>query len=212
MSEENLISPKRIKNELHTDFVGQEIHHFKEITSTNDIAKELAINGAKEGTIVIAETQTRGRGRMTRKWVSPEGGIWFSIILRPRVEPKETIELNLRVATVAAKVINSLFKLRADVKWPNDITINGKKVCGILTEMDTRGDKVDFVVIGIGINANIDLNSFPKRLRNSLTSLRKELKKDVDRERLLTALLEEFEQYYKSTYIKNGGSAKCEKE
>ncbi len=212
IGEDNLIAPQRIKNELHTDFVGREIYHFKEVTSTNDIAKELAIKGAKEGTIVIAETQSRGRGRMTRKWISPEGGIWFSIVLRPKVEPKETLKLNLRVATVAAKVINSMFKLRADVKWPNDIIINGKKVCGILTEMSTRGDTVDFVIIGIGINANISLHSFPKHLRKSLTSLRKELKKDVDREKLLTALLEEFEQYYKSAFIKNGGSTRCEKE
>ena len=201
-SEKNLIEPKKIKDELQTDFIGQEIYNFTEVTSTNDVAKELAIRGAKEGTIVMAETQSRGRGRLGRKWVSPEGGILFSIILRPKVDPEDALKLTLMTAAVVAKVISDMFKLKAEVKWPNDIIINGKKVCGILTEMGTKGDIVDFVVIGVGINANINLDSFPKHLRKFLTSLKEELKEDVDRKRFFCALLEEFEQCYKCACMK----------
>jgi len=201
-NEGNIIEPKKIKNKLQTDFIGQEIYHFPEVTSTNDVAKELAIKGAKEGTIVVAETQSRGRGRQGRKWVSPEGGIWFSLILRPKVDPEDALKLTLMTAAVVAKVISDMFRLKAEVKWPNDIVINKKKVCGILTETRTKGDIVDFVVIGVGINANINLDSFPKHLRKSLTSLREELKEDINRKRFLCALLEELEQCYERAHMK----------
>jgi len=196
------IDPKKIKNKLHTDFIGQEIYHFAEVTSTNDVAKELAIKGAKEGTIVIAETQSRGRGRRGRKWISPEGGIWFSIILRLKIDPEDIFRLTLMAAAVVAKVINDMFTLKAEVKWPNDVMIGGKKVCGVLTEMVTKGGIVDFVVVGVGINANIDVDSFSEPLRKFLTSLKEELKEDIDRERLLRALLEELEKRYKYARMK----------
>ncbi len=201
-NEGNLIGSKKIKDELQTDFIGQEIYIFTEVTSTNDVAKELAIKGAREGTIVIAETQSRGRGRLGRKWVSPEGGMWFSIILRPKVDPEGALKLTLMTAAVVAKVISDTFRLKAEVKWPNDIVINGKKVCGILTEARTKGDMVDFVVIGVGLNANINLDSFPKHLGKSLTSLREELKEDINRKRFLCALLEELEQCYERARMK----------
>lgn len=192
-----MIEPKKIKGGLQTDFIGQEIYHFTEVTSTNDVAKELAIKGAKEGTLVIAETQRRGRGRFGRKWISPEGGMWFSVILRPKVAPEDALKLTLMAAVVVAKVISDMFKLEAEVKSPNDVVVDGKKVCGILTEMSTKDDTVDFVVIGVGINANVSLDSFPKDLRKFLTSLKEELKEDVDRKTFLCALLEELERYYK---------------
>jgi len=192
-----LIEPKKIKGGLQTDFIGQEIYHFTEVTSTSDVAKELAIKGAKEGTLVIAETQSRGRGRFGRKWISPEGGMWFSVILRPKVAPEDALKLTLMAAVVVAKVISDMFKLEAEVKSPNDVVVDGKKVCGILTEMSTKDDTVDFVVIGVGINANVSLDSFPKDLRKFLTSLKEELKEDVDRKTFLCALLEELERYYK---------------
>jgi BirA family biotin operon repressor/biotin-[acetyl-CoA-carboxylase] ligase len=185
------------KDKLKTDFIGQEIHYFPTVTSTNDVAKELATKGAREGTVVIAETQSRGRGRLGRKWVSPKGGLWFSIILRPEMNPKDALKLTLMASAVVAKVIKDMFKLKTEIKHPNDVVINGKKVCGILTEIRTKGDMLDFVVIGIGINANINLDSFPKYLRKSLTSLKEELKEDVDRERFLHTLLEELEEWYK---------------
>jgi biotin-[acetyl-CoA-carboxylase] ligase BirA-like protein len=200
------MEPKKIKDALRTDFIGQKIYDFTEVTSTNDVAKELAIKGAEEGTMVIAETQSRGRGRLGRKWVSPEGGIWFSIILRPKVDPEDALKLTLIAAAVAAKVVGDVFKLEAEVKWPNDVVINGKKVCGILTEMSTKGGLVDFVVIGFGVNANTNFDSFPKHLRKSLTSLKEELKEDVDRKKFLCALLEELERRYKRMHMKKSES------
>lgn len=203
MRKEYFMIPKKIKDGLQTDFVGQRIHHFIEVTSTNDVAKELAIKGAREGTVIIAETQSRGRGRLGREWVSPKGGIWFSTILRPKVDPQDTFELTFMAAVAVAKTIKSMFKLNTEIKWPNDVLINGKKVCGILTEMSTRGNIVDFVALGVGLNANVDANTFPEHLRSSLTSLKEELKQEVERERFLRALLEELEHYYKMFTLKD---------
>ncbi len=196
MSKGKLIEPKKIKNGLRTDFVGQEIHHFKRVTSTNDVAKELALEGAKEGTIVISETQSRGRGRLGRKWFSPEGGIWFSLILRPRMSPKDATKITFATSLAVAKTIIKMFGLKAKIKWPNDVLVNNKKVCGVLTELSSKsGDAVDFIVIGIGINANINMESYPKRLKASVTSLWEQVKKEIPREVFLKALFEEFEYF-----------------
>jgi len=194
---ENLMEPKKIKNGLRTDFIGREIHHFTKLSSTNNLAKELAMKGVKEGTIIIAETQSRGRGRVGRRWVSPKGGIWFSTILRPQVSPKDALKLTFMTAVAVAKTVRKTFNLNAEIKWPNDVLINGRKVCGILTEMSTRGNIVDFVVIGVGINANVDVDALPEYLKGSVTSLEKEMKGEVERESFLRALLEELEHYYK---------------
>lgn len=195
--------PERVRKGLRTDVVGKVIHHFREVTSTNDVAKELAAKGAEEGTVVIAEMQTRGRGRIGRRWISPAGGIWFSIVLRPDVAPRDALKLTLTAAVAVAQALRETLELHAEIKWPNDVLIEGRKVCGILTEMSTRGQTVDFVTLGIGINANVDLIAFPESLRDSLTSLRKELKRQVNRERLLQALLEELENQYK-IFIQQG--------
>lgn len=193
-----MIVPEKIKEGLRTDFVGQEIHHFTEVASTNGVAKELAVKGAKEGTIIIAEIQTRGKGRLGRKWISPKGGVWFSIILKPKVNAEDALRLTFMAAVAVTRTIRKMFNLDAEIKWPNDVLIGGKKACGILTETVTRGDAVDFVVIGVGINVNVDLNSFPGHLKRSVTSLKKEMKEEIERERFLCALLEELEQYYKT--------------
>jgi biotin-[acetyl-CoA-carboxylase] ligase BirA-like protein len=189
--------PESVRKGLQTDFIGKTIRHFREVTSTNDIAKELAAKGAEEGTVVIAETQTQGRGRIGRRWASPTGGIWFSTVLRPDVTPKDALRLTLTAAVAVAHAIRETLELNAEIKWPNDVLIHGRKVCGILTEMSTRGQTVDFVTLGIGINANVDIDTFPENLRASLTSLRTELKREVNRESLLQALLEELENQYK---------------
>lgn len=196
MSRTPWIQPRKIKEGLQTDFVGREVHHFAEVTSTNDIAKELAAKGVEEGVLVISETQTLGRGRLGREWASPEGGVWFSIILRPKVDPRDSSKLTFVAAVAVAKAIREMFDLEAEIKWPNDILIGGKKVCGILTETRIKGEMVDFVVVGVGINANVSLDSFPESLRNTLTSLKEEMKEEIEREKFLCALLEELEQYY----------------
>jgi BirA family biotin operon repressor/biotin-[acetyl-CoA-carboxylase] ligase len=187
----------RVKENLGTRTIGRSILYFRELASTNDVAKELAAEDAKEGTVVLAETQSEGRGRLGREWVSPPGGVWFSVILRPEIEPKHAPRLTLVVSVAVAKAISKLFSLRAEIKWPNDVLVNGKKVCGILTEAKTRGDVLDYVVVGVGVNADFDVELLPSSLRDSVATLLGELKRHVDREVLLSALLREIEVYYR---------------
>jgi BirA family biotin operon repressor/biotin-[acetyl-CoA-carboxylase] ligase len=168
----------------------QRIHYFPEIGSTMDAARELAKKGAGEGTIVIAEAQTRGRGRLSREWLSPEGGIYFTIILRPRISPAYAPRINLMAAIAVAATIRKLFGLKADLKWPNDVLIAGKKVCGILAEMDAEMDIVNFVNVGIGINANNSVTRFEK----TATSLKDALGREISRKELLSVLIMEIER------------------
>jgi len=196
LCKKQLIIPSRVKEGLQTKIFGHPLLYFRELASTNDIAKELAMRGAKEGTVVVAETQTRGRGRLKRRWISPEGGLWLSIILRPKTEPKHALKLTLMSSVAVAKTISKLFQLGAEIKWPNDVLINHKKVCGILIEAKTKGEDLDFAVVGIGINANFRVNALPSSLRDFSTTLKEELKREIEREALLRALLEETEAYY----------------
>jgi BirA family biotin operon repressor/biotin-[acetyl-CoA-carboxylase] ligase len=168
----------------------QRIHYFPEIGSTMDAARELAKKGAKEGTIVIAEVQTRGRGRLSRQWLSPEGGIYFTLILRPRISPAYAPRINLMAAIAVAATIRKLFGLKAELKWPNDVLIKGKKVCGILAEMDAEMDVVNFVNVGIGINANASIPRFEK----TATSLKDALGREISRKELLSVLIMEIER------------------
>jgi BirA family biotin operon repressor/biotin-[acetyl-CoA-carboxylase] ligase len=168
----------------------QRIHYFPEIGSTMDAARELAKKGAGEGTIVIAEAQTRGRGRLSREWLSPEGGIYFTLILRPRMSPAYAPRINLMVSVAVATMIRKLFGLKAELKWPNDVLIEGRKVCGILAEMDAEMDVVNFVNVGIGINANTSIPQFEK----TVTSLKDALGREISRKEFLSALLVEMER------------------
>ena len=166
------------------------IHYFREIGSTMDAARELARKGAAEGTIVIAETQTRGRGRLSREWLSPRGGIYLTLILRPRISPAYAPRINLMASIAVASTIRKLFGLRAELKWPNDVQIGGKKVCGILAEMNAEMDVVNFVNIGIGTNVNNSVSRF----REVGTSLRDELGRGISRKQFLSALLAEVDE------------------
>lgn len=187
----------QLQDGLHTKRLGKNILFFYEVDSTNNLAKELAMYGAHEGTVVIAETQTRGRGRLDREWVSPTGGLWFSIILRPKLRPAEAVKLTFVAGLAVAEVLSRTFGLKAEVKWPNDILVNGRKICGILTEMSTTGETVNFVVVGIGVNANFDVEKvFPEPLRKITTSIEKELGRKVQLEELLGAILERLENLY----------------
>lgn len=188
------LTPGRIKAGLKTDIMGKEIKYFKEIESTNIIAREIA-NSVEEGTVVIAESQTQGRGRLGRKWISPEGGVWLSIILKPGIQPSYAPRITLLAGVAVTKTICSL-GLPARIKWPNDVLINGKKVCGILTEIEAEIDMIDYCVIGIGIDANVDTESFPEEFRESSTSLKKELGREINRVEFVQKLLEEFEALY----------------
>ena len=188
------LTPGEIKAGLKTKVIGKGIKYFRETESTNIIAREIASSVA-EGTIVIAESQTAGRGRMGRKWVSPEGGIWLSIILKPRIEPVYAPRITLLAGVSVAKTMKS-FGIPAKIKWPNDILINGKKVCGILTEIIAEVDIIDYLVVGIGIDANVDTGTFPEEFRDNSTSLEKEMEHKINRVEFVQKLLEEFEALY----------------
>jgi len=177
---------------LPCEFIGwgKRIHHFGELHSTMDEARGLARRGADTGTIVIAECQIKGRGRLNREWLSPEGGIYFSVILRPKISPVYAPRINLMASIAVATAIRKLFGLKAELKWPNDVLIGGKKVCGILAEMYAELDAIDFVNLGIGMNVNSSVSLFEKRA----TSLKDELGRKVSRKELLSAVLAEIEE------------------
>ncbi len=183
-----------IANGLQTDVIGKRaIFYYERITSTNDRAYELAEAGESEGAVIIAETQTRGKGRLGRKWLSPvRGGIYMSLILRPDAEPDEIPAITLIAASGIIKAVKKVSSLGAKMKWPNDILLDGKKICGILTEIKAQPDRVDFVVLGIGIN----VNSSEKKLPHGATSLREKCGKRVNRLELARKVFEEFEKNY----------------
>ena len=196
------LSVDLIKNKLRTKFIGKEIKYFEEIGSTNDIAKELARKGASEGILVIAERQIGGRGRRGRAWHSPSGGIWFSLLLRPKLTPQEVPKLTFVAAIAVARVIRSL-DLNAEIKWPNDILIDcKKKICGILCETEID---LGYVVVGIGVNANFNKEYLPEELQETATTLKSELNENISRNHFVALLLNEFEDFY-VTFLEKGFS------
>jgi len=187
--------PSEIKHGLKTKVLGREILSYKKVDSTNTVAYSLAEKGMKEGAVVLADEQTGGKGRHGRKWASPpKSGIYLSCILRPDIAPNEIAGITLLAAVAVAKSIRGLTGLDALIKWPNDILVDGKKVCGILTEMKAEQDRVDFVVLGIGININTKI----KHLPNNATSIREEMdKKDgPSRVEFTKRILESLEEEY----------------
>lgn len=196
ISSPDIITYEEIEPYLNTEFIGRNIFHFDSIESTNSKAKQLADSGEAEGSIVISEEQTRGRGRLGRSWTSPKyKGIWMSIILRPDLDPIDAVKLTQTAAASVVKAINEL-KIKAYVKWPNDIVVNHKKVCGILTEMNAELTKINYVVVGIGINVNIEECQIPEDIKNVATSLSIELKASVNRQELVAIVLNNFEKLY----------------
>lgn len=168
----------------------------EEIDSTNNRAKQLAEQGEPEGTLVIAKSQTAGKGRRGRSWESEKmDGIWMSLLLRPKVKPAEVSCLTLVAAMAVAKAIQNQCSIEAKIKWPNDIVANGKKLCGILTEMNSEFDVIHSVVIGIGINVNQKAFSF--ELQDKATSIFIETGQEADRQRMIAEIMELFSGYYK---------------
>ncbi|MEM3579759.1 MAG: biotin--[acetyl-CoA-carboxylase] ligase [Candidatus Bathyarchaeia archaeon] len=198
------IKVEKLQEGLKTRLIGKYIFFAHEVGSTNDWAKELAELGAPEGTVAVAETQTSGRGRPGRKWLSPKGGLWFSIILKPKLKPPETIKLVFLAGLAVAETLRELFGLKVETKWPNDVLVNGRKVCGILSEMKTIGEKVDYTIIGVGVNANIDVEKeFPRELSETATSIQKALGRKISLEELFKALLEKMDNLYQ-IFLKEG--------
>lgn len=181
----------------HVEVIGREVQVFKQTTSTNDLVERLARDGAKEGAVVFAESQTKGRGRLGRRWISPPGkGLWFSVLLRPDLRPQEATQLTVAAATALWRAIHAETGLTPEIKWPNDLLLRGKKVAGILTEMSAELDRVKHVILGIGVSVNLTASEFPPDVRKVATSLRSELGRPVQRAELATAILRELDHDY----------------
>ncbi len=192
----DIISIADMERALKTKLVGRKIELLAETESTNILAMEAAARGAPEGTVIVAETQTAGKGRLGRQWVSPRGNIYMSIILRPPFPPHKAPLVTLMAAVAAASAIRKYTGLRAEIKWPNDIFIGDKKLGGILTEMSAEPDRVRHIVLGIGINVNMDMSFLPQDVAEAATSLMKEKSERIDRTGLLIELLRELDKWY----------------
>ncbi len=180
-----------------TRVIGRDIRVFERTTSTNDIMARLAGDGVKEGAVVFAESQSRGRGRLGRHWISPpRKGLWFSILLRPDLAPQSATQLTVAAATALARALAQQTGLAPEIKWPNDLLMGGKKVAGILTELTAELDHVKEVVLGIGVNVNLEQSELPRELRSAATSLRIESGQAVDRAELAVAILREMDDDY----------------
>jgi BirA family biotin operon repressor/biotin-[acetyl-CoA-carboxylase] ligase len=180
-----------------TKIIGRDIRVFEQTTSTNDVVEKLARDGVKEGVVVFAESQTKGRGRLGRKWISPAyKGLWFSILLRPDLQPQETTQLTVVAATALCRAIQSETGLNPEIKWPNDILVGGKKVAGVLTELSAELDRVKHVILGIGVDVNLGAGEFPAEMRKQATSLKIEAGRAISRAELAMAILQELDNDY----------------
>ena len=183
-----------ISNEMYTKWAGKTVHFARETDSTNLWIKRLAKEGAPEGTLAVAEFQSAGRGRLGRSWEVPEGtSVMMSILLRPEFEPQYAPTLTLVMGMAVAKAVKNL-GFDVSIKWPNDVVVSHKKICGILTEMGVRDGKIDYAVIGVGINVNI--REFPEEMADKATSLYLEAGQEFDRSRIPGLVMEAFEEYY----------------
>ena len=183
-----------IADQIHTKWAGKTVHFAREIDSTNLWIKRLAKEGAPEGTLALAEFQSAGRGRLGRSWEVPEGtSVMMSILLRPKFEPQYAPTLTLVMGMAVAKAVKSL-GFDVSIKWPNDVVVSHKKICGILTEMGVRDGKIDYAVIGVGINVNI--REFPEEMADKATSLYLESGREFDRSQIPGLVMEAFEEYY----------------
>jgi BirA family biotin operon repressor/biotin-[acetyl-CoA-carboxylase] ligase len=201
----DLLLVNEIQEGLNTSVFGKRsIHYFSHTDSTNNRAKLFASEGAPEGTLIVAEEQTSGRGRRGRRWFSPSSeGIYTSIILRPSISPNEAPKLTLMASVAVAETLLSMTSLALSIKWPNDIIINGRKIAGILTEISTEMERIDYVVIGVGINVNTPRKSLPSDIKDTATSVLMETGKPFPRIALLRAYLEWLEIYY-TTFMTKG--------
>jgi BirA family biotin operon repressor/biotin-[acetyl-CoA-carboxylase] ligase len=186
-----------IRQRLAGQRLGTEFHYFAEIGSTNTHARWLAEQGAREGELVIADSQTDGRGRLGRHWVSPPNvNLYISFVLRPKLPPASAPQITLMAAVALAETLQSFLPVPPAIKWPNDITVNGKKLAGILAEMSCGTDAVDFVILGIGINVNYRVDLMPEAIRQRATSLSAECQKKISREDLLRRLIQHLDRCY----------------
>ncbi|HDQ04068.1 MAG TPA: biotin--[acetyl-CoA-carboxylase] ligase [Deltaproteobacteria bacterium] len=186
-----------LRKKLAGKKIGHKIHYYPETGSTNDRAFELGIAGAPEGTVVIADRQSTGRGRLQRNWHSPGGvNIYTSIILRPKMEANAAPRVSITAGVAIAEILDEYFTAKVHLKWPNDVILNGKKVCGMLSQLKILGNFIDFIVLGVGINVNIGKEDFPPELRGLATSLAAEAGRRFSREKITISLYENLAKWY----------------
>ena len=190
----DFIKAEEISKDLNTKYIGKNLYIFKEVNSTNTVAKFLAMNNVENGTVVISEKQTAAKGRSGKPWESPLGGVWLSIILNPNVDYSKLPLITLATGVAVAKTIERTGIKNTEIKWPNDVMIHDKKVSGILTEAVSKFNTIENIIIGVGIDANIDIDDFPDELQNGTTTIKDELGRKENENVLIRIFLEEFEK------------------
>ncbi|KIL48038.1 biotin--[acetyl-CoA-carboxylase] ligase [Jeotgalibacillus campisalis] len=204
LSQQDNITETDILLGLQTTSLGRSIHHYDAVESTQKIAHKLAQEHAPEGTLVIAEEQTAGRGRMARSWHSPKGsGIWMSLLLRPELPPQKAPQFTLLTAVALVQAIEDICDVQVEIKWPNDLLINNRKVTGILTELQADSEQIHSLIIGIGMNVNQKQEDFPKELVDIATSLAIEKGSEVSRAAIVQRTMYHLEKYY-HLYMEKG--------
>ena len=201
----DLLSPSELKGLLNTKWMGHVIHYFQVVDSTNAEAYQLAVRGAGEGEIVIAESQTKGRGRLGRDWFSPPYlNLYLSAVLRPSMPPHQTSLITLMAAVAVAEAVEEFSGLRPTIKWPNDLLMGNRKLAGLLNEIQSETDRIHFVILGIGMNLNIVSRHLPRKLRPLATSLKMETGGSVSRKEFVRCLLGELETWYETLRHQGG--------
>lgn len=191
----DVLGESEIKSRMDTRWVGQEVYFYEEIDSTNTQAKRLAEDGAVSGTLVVSDCQVKGKGRRGRVWESPKASaIYMTLMIRPQIRPERASMLTLVMGISVVQAIRNVLQLDTCIKWPNDVVLNKKKVVGILTEMNAQMDYIEYLVIGVGINAN--MREFPPELQDKATSLQMELGHPVNRAELVAETMKCFERNY----------------
>lgn len=204
LSSPDVLLAAEVEDELNCQLIGQRVVSFPETDSTNVQARRLAEDGSLEGTVVIADRQSAGRGRLGRRWESPFGvNLYCSVILRPEIPVHQAPQLTFLSAVAVAETLNSICHLSAEVKWPNDILVNGAKISGLLNEMSAETERIHFVILGIGINLNMTADQFPEELNYPVTSALIETGKKIDRQKFLRTFLQYLDDYY-SEFIQEG--------
>ncbi len=195
--QKDILSSEIVLNSITENTLVKDVCYRDMTSSTNDLARAEAQNGAGNGVLFIADTQTSGKGRFKRAWVSPSGaGIWATILLRPDMQVSLSTGYSILCGVAVARAINNVTGLNAMIKWPNDVIVNGKKVCGILSEMNNKKDKIDWIAIGFGVNVNIDKKDISKEISHKATSLSIESGKAIPRIELLKDILNQFEALF----------------
>jgi BirA family biotin operon repressor/biotin-[acetyl-CoA-carboxylase] ligase len=197
VSRPSRLSLAELTARLRTRTFGRRLQLLDSVPSTQDELRRLAEEGAPEGTVVLAEQQTKGRGRMGRVWISPPGkGVWMSLLLRPAIPLPQAPQLTLLAAVALTRAIRSVVPLDIGIKWPNDLLVDGRKISGILLESAAEDERLRYVVVGIGVSVNLEEADYPPELRDRAVSLRMAAGKPIDRTAIVVAALEEFERFY----------------